>query len=121
MLWIALCLLAAPAQSSETQRPPQTLVVQVVDEVWVPVPGIKVEILQPRVKQPVRTQRTDQRGQAGFSIDPGTYIVRVPAESGFAEASVTARFVPPSETQPTAYLQLRLTQYSKKPVLTHPR
>jgi len=121
MLWITVCLLTTIAQAAEAPSGPHSVVVQVVDEVWVPLPGLKVEILRPRVKEPLDSKRTDQRGQVGFSIEPGTYTVRVPAESGFAETSVTARFVPPSESQPTAYVQLRLTRFAKKPVLTHPR
>jgi hypothetical protein len=119
MLWLVLLLLAVPAQTSEAQRP--TLVVQVVDEVWIPVPGLNVEIRRPNAKEPLGAKRTDQRGYAGFSIEAGTCLIRVPAESGFAEASITARLVSPSDSQPTAYVQLRLTKYAKKPVLTHPR
>lgn len=110
-LFVFVFLFAAnPNLRQESPKPAQSpsLIVQVVDPAWFPIPGaeVKVEPLA-RGTQSYST-RTDKDGYAKFSV-PADADYAIEAEShGFKNARLKRMHLfKPNATFPTAYVQLQ--------------
>jgi hypothetical protein len=113
-LWIVAALVGMGPQSSEPSKP--TLVVQLVDPGWTPVPNVKVQVTpakacKPRPipsGQPVEAE-TDQNGFARFDVpDDASYILQVSKESGFLPKPKCVRIFRRAAPLPTAYVQMQV-------------
>jgi hypothetical protein len=105
---VAFGLQCAPA--AKPQEPP-TIIVQVVNPVWLPVPGAQVEIKQHARHGVVQKGSSDNEGKARFWLEgDAEYDIEV-ACRGFRKARVRAVRVtraPPTSSFPTAHVQIRL-------------
>jgi hypothetical protein len=100
-----------------------TLSVRVVDETWVPLPGIEVELLEVKscaTREPGAApsiRATSVAGAVEFSVAPErSYVVRAGGEGALERRWVCLR---PGASSPTAYVQLRLRSVEEV-VLLHP-
>jgi hypothetical protein len=90
------------------------LIVQAVDEVWLPVPGAEVELRERRGARTTRTAITNPDGFAGFRFDPPdaqqSYDVSVSMAGFDTTAMKNVRFGSCSGDCPSSrHVQLRLT------------
>ncbi len=94
----------APAESP-------TLVVQVVDPVWLPVPGAQIEIRRHAKRRIVQKATSDKDGNARFWLEGDAEYNIAVIGTGFRKARLRAVRVvraPPTSPSPTAYIQIRL-------------
>jgi hypothetical protein len=112
-MWILLILLfiqagPTPGQSTSTPRPP-SLIVQVVDPAWVPVPGAEVEVTALTGNTQSTSNRTEKDGSARFYVPENTeYFISAKAQ-GFKNKRLKRVYLFQSTSSfPTAYVQLRL-------------
>jgi hypothetical protein len=90
-----------------TSSPP-TLVVQVVDPVWLPLPGASVSISAKGRLQNCRAY-TDSEGNARFWLARNTEYVAEAELAGFKKRRVKHMFIfKGSDSFPTAYVQIKL-------------
>ena len=88
------------------------LVVQVVDEGWLPLPGVKTRLVgrlsDPDLLETART--TDRNGFVAFDV-PGDslYSIRIDPESGFGGAHVDVRLGRRGQDARTAFVQIQLS------------
>jgi hypothetical protein len=98
------------AQAPNPQEPP-TIIVQVVDPAWLPVPGARVEIKQRARRRVVQKATSDHEGKVRFWLEGDAEYDIEASHPGFRRARVRAVRVtraPPASPFPTAYIQLRL-------------
>jgi hypothetical protein len=116
-MWMFLFLLffqtgPNPCQDSPTQTQPPSLIVQVVDPEWLPIPGAEVTIKPPGGDAQTKSDRkaTDKDGYAKF-FAPGDADYAVEAEKyGFKRARLNrVHLLKPSGSFPTAYVQLKMS------------
>lgn len=109
----ALLLLLALGQASGQTggaRPegPPALVVQVVDPLWLPIPGIHVSVTQAAPGTESRAARTGRLGFSEFWLPHGAeYSIEVHHPS-FKRKRIEHVRIGKSELSPTAYVQLQL-------------
>jgi hypothetical protein len=96
------------------QQTPPTLVVQIVDDAWLPVPGVTVDVgeIGPQSKgdTPTASEASNQEGLACFAVpDARSYILAVRGGDVFAKKKpLRIRLIQHSKEHPTAYVQVRL-------------
>ena len=122
MIWLWLLLgqaTNAGASPSPLPKPP-SLIVQVVDPAWIPAPGIEIIVRARHDRGAVQRKRASMNGTAEFWLESqAEYSIETTQESGFRSASIkSCRTFVPSQSHPTAYVQIRL-QISGKPVVIH--
>lgn len=105
LIQLAVVLVASRLRCPQAIEPkgPPTIIVQVVDPAWIPVPGARVETVQ--------EARSDGKGSTQFWLGgDAEYDIEV-SSPGFRKARVRAVRVtraPPSSAFPTAHVQIRL-------------
>jgi hypothetical protein len=113
-LLIAGALLGLAPQSMNSPKP--TLVVQLVDPGWTPVPRVKVQVTPAKTCKPKAGRsgppvfaETDQEGFARFNVpDNSSYILQVSKESGFLPTPKCVRIFRRASALPTAYVQMQV-------------
>ncbi len=86
---------------------PPALVVQVVDPLWLPMPGIHVTVTQAAPGTESRVARTGRQGFAEFWLPRGAeYSIEVHHPS-FRKKRIEHVRIGKSEVSPTAYVQLQ--------------
>ena len=113
-LWLAVGLLGAAPQPPAGPAP--TLIVQLVDPGWTPVPSRKVQVTPAKTcgPKPVRSgetveAETDGAGFARFHVpDNANYVLNVAKDSGFVPTPKCVRIFRRAEALPTAYVQLQV-------------
>ena len=91
----------------QTSSPP-TLIIQVVDPVWMPPPGASVSISAKGHLQNCRAY-TDREGNAKFWLARNTEYVAEAELTGFKKKRVKQIFIfENSDSHPTAYVQIKL-------------
>ena len=99
------------SQGVQVERP--SLVVQVVDSAWLPLPGLTVLVMSTSSCSSQNTSvrasvRTDSTGSAQFNVaGQVVYVVGIKKEGGFGTEPVCVHLTRQSEDRPTAYVQLR--------------
>jgi hypothetical protein len=97
---------AAPAQT-RAEGPP-ALVVQVVDPLWLPLPGVRVVVVPALAGSEQQIGRTSTKGYAEFWLSRGAeYAIDVHSR-GFAKRRVEHVRIGKSQVSPTAYVQVQL-------------
>jgi hypothetical protein len=113
-MWMLLFLLffqttPAPCQTPTSPTQPPSLVVQVVDPDWYPIPGSEVTIKSLSAKAQSNSNHADQDGNAKFyALADGDYEIEI-KEYGFKNGHVKhVHLFPVSTGSPTAYVQVQL-------------
>lgn len=115
-MWLFLFLFfiqanANPCQASPAQTQSPSLIVQVVDPNWLPIPGAKVTIIPLGGSTQLKSSHagTDKHGFANFSV-PGDADYAVEAELyGFKRGRVSpVHLFKATGSSGPAYVQLRL-------------
>ena len=109
VLSVTLCATSLSAGSG-------TLVVQLVEPGWLPVPNVAVRVIEVtscashgRAVPTTIIRDTDKRGDANFEVSGSRkYRIEVLKEGGFAPARVCIQLFEFVPSLPTAYVQLRL-------------
>jgi hypothetical protein len=106
---------------SKEENPP-TLMVQLVDTAWTPVPGIDVKATSvgscqgKSASKGTLSARTDRAGFARFNVPAGAnYLLSVPPDSGFLHPRRCVHIFPRNANLPTAYVQIQV--HNKKIVI----
>jgi hypothetical protein len=88
---------------------PPTLIVQVVDPVWIPLPDSEVTVKPASGKGSSKSAHADDNGYAKFWVDTG-FEYTIEAEThGFNKKTLKHVFiVKPKPTSPTAHVQIQL-------------
>jgi hypothetical protein len=113
-LLIAGALLGLAPQSTNSPEP--TLVVQLVDPGWTPVPRVKIQVTPAKTCKPKAVRsgpsvfaETDRDGFARFNVpDNASYILQVSKESGFLPTPKCVRMFRRASVLPTAYVQMQV-------------
>ncbi len=111
-MWILGVLLQAttPCTPPPTPSGPPALVVQVVDPLWLPVPGTEVRVLARSKKAPVQSEHTGAQGYAQFWVmAEGDYDIETQLVGFKAKRVRAVRLGKTSESSPTAYVQIQLS------------
>jgi hypothetical protein len=113
-MWLLLLFLlqgsATPCEPVQ-QNPsgPPALIVQVVDPLWIPIGASKVTVRPRQQKDGGESRYTDATGYARFWLQ-GDAEYSIEAANGALKTKRMKRFYlsKPSQSSPTAYVQLRL-------------
>ena len=111
MLTVVLFLLSLGISSQLTpaeEEGPPTLIVEVVDPVWIPLPFSEVTVKAGHGGES-KSVHTDENGSAKFWVKTGEeYTVEAKTE-GFTKKTVKHVFIAkPKPSSPTAHVQIKL-------------
>jgi hypothetical protein len=111
MLTILLLLLglghsATPAPRATDEGPP-TLIVQVVDPVYIPLPESEVTV-KPVSGGSSKSEHVDQNGFAKFWLEPGKQYLIEARTLNFKTKSLKVPIGQPKAANPTAHVQIVL-------------
>jgi len=87
---------------------PPTLIVQVVDPVYIPLPDSDVTVKPASGQGSSKSEHVDQNGYAKFWVAPGTQYVIEAKSSGFKKKSLKVSIAQPKPATPTAHVQIML-------------
>lgn len=112
-MWMlaALLLQAGPSPCAPSPHPvePPSLVVQAVDPLWLPLPGMEVTISPHEGRSASKAARTDRNGYAEFWLArEAEYSVEVKSPGFKTKWMKSLRITGRSEASPTAYVQFQL-------------
>lgn len=112
MLTLILLLLsfANPAQpTSANDDGPPTLIVQVVDPVWIPLPEADVTVKPSSGKGDSKSAHTDANGYAKFWVETGVAYTIEAKTVNFNKKTLRHVFIAkPKPASPTAHVQIKL-------------
>jgi hypothetical protein len=99
----------APGQISSNPTEPPSLIVQIVDPVWSPIPGAEVTVRPLSGKAKLSSNYTDAEGYAKFFV-PGDTDYSVEASlHGFKNARLKRIHLSKrSDPSPTSYVQFKM-------------
>jgi hypothetical protein len=88
---------------------PPTLIVQVVDPVWIPLPDSDVTVRPANGRGSPKSAHADENGYAKFWVDTGVEYTVEAKTHGFNKKIVKHVFIAkPKPSSPTAHVQIRL-------------
>ena len=94
-----------------TDETPPTLIVQVVDPVYIPLPESEVTVKPVSGKGSSKPEHVDQNGYAKFWVERGMqYVIEAKAPT-FKKKSVKVTIGEPKPATPTAHVQIMLKPY----------
>jgi hypothetical protein len=96
-----------PAQPTTDEGPP-TLIVQVVDPVYIPLPESEVTVRPGLGQASSKSEHVDQNGYAKFWVEPGKQYVIEAQSPGFKKKLVKVSIGQPKPATPTAHVQIML-------------
>jgi hypothetical protein len=115
ILWCAIGLSTAASNILSTQQTEPTLIVQLVDSGWTPVPGIDVKVTsvgscQGKSASKERVSaRTDRAGFARVKVPAdANYLLSLAPDSGFLHPRRCVHIFPRNADLPTAYVQIQV-------------
>ena len=97
---------ASPCPAAPPASPP-TIVVQTVDQLWLPLPGAEVRLRSKGKGRETYTGTTDRNGYAGLVVPAGEYVVDA-SLIGFKVKPVKAVTVGGSAGDSAPHVQLQL-------------
>jgi hypothetical protein len=108
-MWlIALLLLVSPQAVPTTTKPP-SLIVQLVDPTWDPLPGADVTVKPLSGKVESSVAHTDKDGYAKFWVaGDNDYAIEAKLTGFKTKRLKHVHLFKPTATSPTAYIQLQL-------------
>lgn len=98
---------ATPALPTADDGPP-TLIVQVVDPVYIPLPESDVTVKPVTGKGPSKSAHVDQNGYAKFWMEPGVQYLIEARSPGFNRKTLKLPIARPKPATPTAHVQIKL-------------
>ena len=88
---------------------PPTLIVQVVDPVWIPLPDSEVTVRPANGKGSPKSGHADDNGYAKFWVETGIEYTIEAKTHGFNKKTLKHVFIAkPKPSSPTAHVQIRL-------------
>ncbi len=88
---------------------PPTLIVEVVDPVWIPLPDSEVTVKMASGKGPSKSAHTDDSGYAKFWVETGVAYTIEAKTQGFNKKTLRHIFIAkPKPASPTAHVQIKL-------------
>jgi hypothetical protein len=110
VLLLFLCLGTAeqPISGTAQDEGPPTLIVEIVDPVWIPLPDSEVTV-KPTHGGSSKSAHADENGNVKFWVETGVaYTVEVKSQ-GFNKKTVKHVFIrKPKPDSPTAHVQVKL-------------
>jgi len=108
LLFLGLGTAAQPIPCAEQDEGPPTLIVEVVDPVWIPLPDSEVTV-KPAKGGSSKSTHADDNGNARFWVQTGaTYTIEVKSQ-GFNKKTVKHIFIAkPKPASPTARVQVKM-------------
>jgi len=94
-----------------TDETPPTLIVQVVDPVYIPLPEGEVTVKPVSQKGSSQPVHVDRNGYAQFWVEPGKQYVIEAQAPGFKKKSLKISIGQPKPATPTAHVQIMLKPY----------
>jgi hypothetical protein len=91
-----------------TEEGPPTLIVQVVDPAYIPLPESEVAVRQVSGEKSVKSEYVDQNGYARFWLERGKQYLIEAKSSNFKKKSLTVTIGQPKAANPTAHVQIML-------------
>ena len=112
MLTVLLFLLGVGTASRSlpvTEDGPPTLIVQVVDPVWIPLPDSEVTVRPANGKGSPKSEHADDNGYAKFWVETGIEYTIEAKTHGFNKKTLKHVFIAkPKPSSPTAHVQIKL-------------
>jgi hypothetical protein len=107
LLFLGLGTPTAPMPTAE--EGPPTLIVEVVDPVWIPLPDSEVTVKSASGKGPSKSAHADDNGYAKFWVETGAaYTIEAKAQ-GFNKKTLKHIFIAkPKPSSPSAHVQIKL-------------
>lgn len=88
---------------------PPTLIVEVVDPVYIPLPESEVTVKPASGKGPSKSAHADDSGDAKFWVETGVAYTIEAKTQGFNKRTLKHIFIAtPKPTSPTAHVQIKL-------------
>ena len=88
---------------------PPTLIVQVVDPVWIPLPDSEVTVRPANGKGSPKSEHADDNGYAKFWVETGIEYTIEAKTHGFNKKTLKHVFIAkPKPSSPTAHVQIKL-------------
>jgi hypothetical protein len=91
-----------------TDEGPPTLIVQVVDPVYIPLPESEVTVKPVSGASSSKSEHVDQNGYAKFWLEPGKQYVIEAQSPNFKKKSQKVPIGQPKPANPTAHVQIML-------------
>jgi len=107
LLVLGLGRASTPALPAANDGPP-TLIVQLVDPVYIPLPEGEVTVKPSSGQGSSKSEHVDQNGYAKFWVDPGVPYVIEAKCPGFNKKSMKIALAQPKPATPTAHVQIKL-------------
>ena len=108
-MWLVILLFLAPHQTLPTATKLPSLIVQLVDPTWDPLPGAEVTVRLLSRKVEPRVAHTDKDGYAKFWVDGDKdYAIEARLPGFKSKRLKRGHLFKPTTTSPTAYVQLQL-------------
>jgi len=112
MLSVLLLFLGLGSSSQPVpvaEEGPPTLVVQVVDPVWIPLPDSEVTVKPAGGKGASKSAHADENGYARFWVETGVEYTIEAKTHGFNKKTLKHVFIAkPKPSLPTAHVQIKL-------------
>jgi hypothetical protein len=112
MLTVLLFFLGLGTPSRATpvsEEGPPTLIVEVVDPVWIPLPDSEVTVKPASGKGSARSAHADDNGYAKFWVATGVEYTIEAKTRGFNKKTLRHVFIAkPKPSSPTAHVQIKL-------------
>jgi hypothetical protein len=93
---------------SATDEGPPTLIVQVVDPVFIPLPESKVTVMPASGESSLKSEEVDKNAYAEFWVETGKQYVIEAKSPGFKKKSLKVSIGRPKPATPTAHVQIML-------------
>ena len=103
---LALAHSTNPAHPTTDEGPP-SLIVQVVDPAYIPLPESEVKVM-PSEKGSSKSEHVDQNGYAKFWVESGKQYVIEAKSPRFITKSLKVSIGQPKPSTPTAHVQIML-------------
>jgi hypothetical protein len=91
-----------------TEEGPPTLIVQVVDPVYIPLPESEVTVKPVSGEGSSKSEHVDQNGYAKFWLEPGKQYLIEARSLNFKKKSLKVSIGQPRAANPTAHVQIML-------------
>jgi hypothetical protein len=96
-----------PAYPTTNEGPP-TLIVQVVDPAYIPLPESEVTVKPVSGEGSSRSEHVDKNGYANFWLEPGKQYLIEAQSLNFKKKSLKVPIRQPKPANPTAHVQIML-------------
>jgi len=109
LVFFALAAPSKPRPFPPHEEGPPTLIVQVVDPVWIPLPEAEVTVKPSSGKGDSKSAHTDANGYAKFWVDTGVDYTVEAKTVNFNKKTLKHVFIAkPKPASPTAHVQIKL-------------